>query len=756
MRTTLAVKNCYHRLMPNVPVTFGVPLPEGAVRTANQIALLDVANKPMPVSVTPWAKWRDGSIRWALLDFAANLKPNEKASLTLALGEGVKTPKIKSPVVVKKTPRGFQVSNGALVATFDRSRFRLFDTLKADGIDIITQANRSDLVAIAPAGKIHRASYDTKPKLSIEDSNGQRAVIRWDGGLFSGDGNRLTEFRVKITFFAGNPYVKIEHSAICREMPERGVFMREYRIELETAMDQRTTKTVNQMNHGYDYFSRLVDLTQNVRIKVPTTGQDAHSAGAVGVLGTVGKSLIEDEASFKEDVASFPHFLKPGAPRVAIGGGYGLVFPYLGVRDSKRTIVASILRANAQHPKGLSADENKITLDIWPAGYGEWRLSRGMTKTHHLAISFFGAALTPEQIDAEAVRREFFAYNPTREPLEITLDPQYVRLTRQLDADRMLPYLPEKYPKLETKLGGVKLHGDPLAHSGMMDYGEAIATNNEEDQGYSYVMEYVRAGNFENFSKMVAQMLHNSTVDVVDWDPDPLRMGGTPYHTSYHQDSVCVPSHFWTEGMFAYAYMTGDREAYRAAIGLCDWALRMMKGRPRIVKQDGREIGWPIIALTAGYEATGEARFRKGAFELVSYYHEKIAQHGFLANNEPPGTGYLLTSYGEYAGFEGMHKLWRATGDEALRKFASKLIGDFIDQGHISFYGHGRMMDLYAIYAVHDMTGDKKWIEVARKFAPIALARPNWNGYFYRRLIQFLGMCHEHGLLDDSQVVLSG
>jgi len=36
------------------------------------------------------------------------------------------------------------------------------------------------------------------------------------------------------------------------------------------------------------------------------------------------------------------------APRVAIGGGYGLVFPYLGVRDSKRTIVASILRANAQ------------------------------------------------------------------------------------------------------------------------------------------------------------------------------------------------------------------------------------------------------------------------------------------------------------------------------------------------------------------------------------------------------------------------
>ena len=706
--------------------------------------------------VTPWAKWPDKSVRWALLDFAADLKPNEKARLTLAIGEKVKTPAVKNPVVVKKTKTGISVSNGVLTATFDKARFRLFDKLTAHGVDIITRENRSDIVAVSPQGKIHRASYDTAAKLSVEEATPQRAVIRWDGGLFAGDGTRMSEYRIKLTFFAGNQYVKVEHSAICREAPERGVFIREYRIDLETAMDPRTTKTVNQMNHGYDYFSRLVDLTQNVRIKVPTTGQDANSTGAVGILGTVGKSLIEDEGAFKEDVAAFPHFLKPGAPRVAIGGGYGLVFPFMGVRDSKRTIVASILRANAQHPKATAADENRISFDLWPAGYGDWRLSRGMTKTHHLALSFFGKSLTPEQIDAEAVRREFFAHPPAKEPVEITLEPEYVRQTRQLDADRMLPYLPEKYPKLETKLGGVKLHGDPLAASGMMDYGEAIATNNEEDQGHSYVMEFVRAGNFENYSKFVAQMLHNSTVDVVDWDPDPLRMGGTPYHTSYHQDSVCLTSHFWTEGMFTYAYMTGDREAYRCAVGLCDWALRMMKGRPRIVKQDGREIGWPIIALTAGYVATGEERFRKGAFELVSYYHDKIAEHGFLANNEPPGTGYLLTSYGEYAGFEGMHKLWRATGDEKLRNFAADLIGGFIEQGHISVYGHGRMMDLYAIYAVFDMTGDKKWLEVARKFVPIALSRPNWNGYFYRRLIQFLGMCHEHDLIDDSQVVLGG
>src|SRR6185503_5898018 len=138
-----------------------------------------------------------------------------------------------------------------------------------------------------------------------------------------------TEFRLKLTFFANNSYIKVEHSAVNREMPERGVWFAEYRIELETAMDRATTKIVRQKNHGVDYLSRLVELKQNVRLKVPTKGQDPRSEGAVGVLGTVGKVLLEDESAFGENAGEYPHFLRPGAPRVAIGGGYAVVFPFL-------------------------------------------------------------------------------------------------------------------------------------------------------------------------------------------------------------------------------------------------------------------------------------------------------------------------------------------------------------------------------------------------------------------------------------------
>jgi len=210
----------------------------------------------------------------------------------------------------------------------------------------------------------------------------------------------------------------------------------------------------------------------------------------------------------------------------------------------------------------------------------------------------------------------------------------------------------------------------------------------------------------------------------------------------------------WTEGMFEYAYVTGDREALRAATGVCEWILRYMKGKPQIVRQDGREIGWPIIALVAGYKATWDRRYRDAAFELVDLYREKIDRFGEVANEEPPGTGYRLAGYGEYAGFEGMHKLWQVSGDEGLRRFALDLVESFIEQGHIGFHSHGRFMDLYALYAAYDMSKDAKWLELAKRFLPIALARPNWDGYFYRRIIHFLGMCHEHGLIDDSLVAL--
>ena len=87
--------------------------------------------------------------------------------------------------------------------------------------------------------------------------------------------------------------------------------------------------------------------------------KDRASRAAYGRLGIAGKCLVEDESAFKEDAGIFPYFLRPGAPRIILGGGYALVFPFLGLRDGARTIVGSFLRMAPQYPKGMHADENR-------------------------------------------------------------------------------------------------------------------------------------------------------------------------------------------------------------------------------------------------------------------------------------------------------------------------------------------------------------------------------------------------------------
>ena len=69
MDCTLHLENSYHRPLPQVPLTYGVPIPEGLAKSVANLVLLSPAGAPAPAAIQPMATWRDGSIRWALLDF---------------------------------------------------------------------------------------------------------------------------------------------------------------------------------------------------------------------------------------------------------------------------------------------------------------------------------------------------------------------------------------------------------------------------------------------------------------------------------------------------------------------------------------------------------------------------------------------------------------------------------------------------------------------------------------------------------------
>ncbi|MAF09917.1 hypothetical protein CMK11_05635, partial [Candidatus Poribacteria bacterium] len=71
-RVPLTVTNEGTAAYPSVPVTHGVPFPEGALGTSDHLRLRDPAGAEVTLQASTLGRWLDGSVKWALLDFHAN------------------------------------------------------------------------------------------------------------------------------------------------------------------------------------------------------------------------------------------------------------------------------------------------------------------------------------------------------------------------------------------------------------------------------------------------------------------------------------------------------------------------------------------------------------------------------------------------------------------------------------------------------------------------------------------------------------
>ena len=71
------------------PVTSGIPLGPGQLRSDQQVALFDPAGKQIPLQTETLARWADGSIRWLLLDFQVDLAAEQSKQFLVRCGTAV-------------------------------------------------------------------------------------------------------------------------------------------------------------------------------------------------------------------------------------------------------------------------------------------------------------------------------------------------------------------------------------------------------------------------------------------------------------------------------------------------------------------------------------------------------------------------------------------------------------------------------------------------------------------------------------------
>ena len=95
------------------PVTRGVPLPDGAIRDSGRLALFDDGGSSVAAQLRPLARWPDGSIKWVLVDFGADVPDSGSSIYNLAEDSGGSAA-YDDAIEVTKTDDTIRVCTGPL------------------------------------------------------------------------------------------------------------------------------------------------------------------------------------------------------------------------------------------------------------------------------------------------------------------------------------------------------------------------------------------------------------------------------------------------------------------------------------------------------------------------------------------------------------------------------------------------------------------------------------------------------------------
>ena len=104
------------------PVTAGVPLPQGAAREAETLALLDERGQPVRAQIKPVSRWLgNDTLKWVHIHFQADVPPNARRTLTLVHSR--RTAPEKSGLRVSDEKDRITVDTGPLKFIVGKSKF---------------------------------------------------------------------------------------------------------------------------------------------------------------------------------------------------------------------------------------------------------------------------------------------------------------------------------------------------------------------------------------------------------------------------------------------------------------------------------------------------------------------------------------------------------------------------------------------------------------------------------------------------------
>lgn len=572
----------YQRLQE--PVTAAMPIPKAALRDAADVQVY-CGEQLLPTQSRITAVWPDGSIKWLLINFLADLPANSAQEFELRFTKSTAQPLV--PVLVAEHEHRLQLRTGDLVVTLaDPADGGLFH-------EAVYKGWRLDHRSMAELGVLKDGqryyTVITKPGWSMIESGPVRAVLEASGTHLNADGAKVLDFLVRIYAFAGKPWLWIDYQVINRSEAD---------LELS----------------GLGWHLNLNPHAAPVRTAVAVSNYRT----------TIRSSEAGDALEHKIDAEQILYEPNEQIPETLYGTFWA---DWNGAQGG---VAVTIYQAHQNFPKRLAAAKTGLDVELLPTGE-RLMLPAGAAKTHRIQIHFHEPTTTLEEINFRSLQFQL----PDHAQLP-ALAYHSIGLGMEARVDACIPEIEHYLMDLADfrSRGYGILHWGDGPESGYTRQGrgngDLVWTNNEYDLPHAAMLMYIHTGERRMRDYLLAAARHWLDVDFCHYSPDPMRHTGHITHSANHVTGPVSVSHQWVEGLLHYYHLTGEAQALDAAVAIGENILRHLEGPvyKKVGATQARAMGWALRALSALYVETYEEKWLKPAAFIVDQFHTWQEQLG--------------------------------------------------------------------------------------------------------------------------------
>lgn len=642
------------------PVRLGIPIARGLLTDSSNIRLMDELGQSRPLSVRPLCLWPDGSVKWLLVDFIADIRPLERIAFTLQKQESSADNfncSNYTKIVLEQSSELFRVNTGYVQFEIPRNTFIPFGSVQLDDAKIISGKD-SWIQLIDRDGIQYVPVID---RFILEEAGSLRSSLLADGRFVSAKSKSPVLFRSRLIFFAGLSAVRLEfqirnpkaalHPGGLWDLGDPGsFFFKELAIHLYPQNEPQQLFWYTEMPGDI----RSSDVGDWILYQDSSGGANWNSRNHIDYSKDVNVSFRGYRV----------HASQNGEHKLIAEGMRAN--PCVRLVTSSGWLAATVKDFWQNFPKALRFEDGHLGVALFPSESRSSFELQGGEQKRHIVLFDFGLPQHNTVIPL------------LQHPIHAWVDPGWVEETSALSFFVPQNEDPNKdYVKYITHViegpnsfinkrevideYGWRNFGDLYADHEAVNHQEPETLvshyNNQYDFIYGALVHFLRTGDRRWYQLMDEAARHMVDIDIYHTDEDRSAFNhGLFWHTEHYKDAgTCThraysrknghgasygggPSneHIYTSGLLHYFYLTGDPESADAVLELANWVITLDDGARNLLvlfdegptghasntvntlyHKPGRGAGNSINTLIDAYALCKNRRYFRKAEDLI-------------------------------------------------------------------------------------------------------------------------------------------